>query len=320
MKTSISVVMSVYNGAQYLHKSIESILAQEGVDFEFIIVNDGSNDASGDILRVFARQDNRIRVIEQENMGLTKSLIRGCRKARGKYIARQDVDDISMPGRLKALEDLLNFNKGIVLAFSWTNCIAPGGEIFRRINPSEEIEEITRKLREEMIGIPAHGSVMLRKDAYLRVGGYREEFYYAQDCDLWLRMAWEGKIGCVRKYLYGLGMSPESIPSSRREIQAQFAQFARDCYVVRKRNESESNILDCVSKLRQHAIRNKGEKVSSRDTAITYYLIASELGKKNNLKAAHYYFKAIRTYPFHIRAWRGAMFNMLRRFFIAELA
>ena len=94
MKPSVSVIMSVYNGANHLVKSVESILVQEGVDFEFIIVNDGSTDESGEILEAFARRDNRIRVIEQENTGLTKALIRGCKEARGKYIARQDVDDV----------------------------------------------------------------------------------------------------------------------------------------------------------------------------------------------------------------------------------
>ena len=141
--------------------------------------------------------------------GLTKALIRGCKEARGKYIARQDVDDVSMTGRLKALENILDCNKDMVLAFSWTNCITPNGEIIRCINTSDDIEETTRKLREEMIGIPAHGSVMFSKDAYSRVGGYKKEFYYAQDCDLWLRMAWEGKIGCVKEYLYNLCLSPK---------------------------------------------------------------------------------------------------------------
>ena len=145
MKPCVSVVMSVYNGSVHLAKSVESILPQEGVDFEFIIVNDGSSDGSGEILESYARRDKRIRVIEQENTGLTKALIRGCKEARGKYIARQDVDDISMPGRLKALEEILDCNKDMVLAFSWTNCVTTDGEIVRRINSPDDIEENNQK-------------------------------------------------------------------------------------------------------------------------------------------------------------------------------
>ncbi len=69
MNPSVSVVMSVYNGADHLIKSVESILVQEGVDFEFIIVNDGSTDESEEILAAFARRDNRIHFIEQEITG-----------------------------------------------------------------------------------------------------------------------------------------------------------------------------------------------------------------------------------------------------------
>ena len=77
----VSVVMSVYNGARYLPVAVESILSQDEVDFELIIVNDGSTDESGRALRDYARRDARIRVLEQENAGLTRALIRGCAEA-----------------------------------------------------------------------------------------------------------------------------------------------------------------------------------------------------------------------------------------------
>ena len=81
----VSVVMSVYNGASHLRASIDSILQQDGVDFEFIIVDDGSTDESPSILDDYAARDARIRLIHQENQGLTKALIRGCAEARGKF-------------------------------------------------------------------------------------------------------------------------------------------------------------------------------------------------------------------------------------------
>ena len=74
----ISVVMSVYNGASSFAVTMNSILSQEGVKFEFIVVNDGSTDNSGEILDDYARCDDRVRVIHQGNTGLTRALIRGC--------------------------------------------------------------------------------------------------------------------------------------------------------------------------------------------------------------------------------------------------
>src|SRR5262245_6785124 len=96
----VSVVMSVYNGASNLPATINSILSQEGVALEFIVVNDGSTDKTGEILDDYARRDNRVRVIHQKNTGLTRGLIRGCDAARGEFIARQDAGDISLPERL----------------------------------------------------------------------------------------------------------------------------------------------------------------------------------------------------------------------------
>src|SRR5262245_14778340 len=95
----VSVVMSVFNGEQYLHESINCILNQQGVDFELVIIDDGSIDSTPRILADYARQDARIRLLTQQNMGLTAALIRGCAAARGEFIARQDVDDLSLSNR-----------------------------------------------------------------------------------------------------------------------------------------------------------------------------------------------------------------------------
>ena len=96
----VSVVMSVYNGATDLRTSVDSILSQEGVNLELIVVNDGSTDNSANILQEYAGSDERVRVISQQNQGLTRALVVGCAAARGEYIARQDAGDISLPGRL----------------------------------------------------------------------------------------------------------------------------------------------------------------------------------------------------------------------------
>src|SRR5262245_31636274 len=98
----VSVVMSVYNGASHLAATIDSILSQEEVELEFIVVNDGSTDGSGDILDRYALQDGRVRVTHQGRAGLTRALIAGCEIAKGKFIARQDAGDFSFPSRLKS--------------------------------------------------------------------------------------------------------------------------------------------------------------------------------------------------------------------------
>jgi len=124
----ISVVMSVYNGAKYLRESVESILSQGGVDFEFIIVNGGSTDESGNILGEYAARDDRIRIIEQENTGLTRALIRGCNEGKGKYIARQDAGDVSLPERLKSQAEHFTKEPEAVLVSCGTRFVGSEGE------------------------------------------------------------------------------------------------------------------------------------------------------------------------------------------------
>jgi glycosyltransferase involved in cell wall biosynthesis len=315
----ISVIMSVYNGAKRLRKSVESILSQEDVDFEFVVINDGSTDDSGNILEEYASHDKRLRVMHQENKGLTASLIKGCAEARGKYIARQDADDISMPGRLKALSDFLNQHNDVILAFSWLRCIAPGGEIIQLINPDEPIEKTTEKLRCEMIGVPAHGCVIFRKNAYERAGGYHKEFYYAQDCDLWLRMAWLGNAGCVKNYLYDLHFDLQGISSRCQDMQKQFAELARQCYKARLANESEAALLLQAAALSEQAHRDRDRKISSRNLSLTYYLIGSGLDRQNSEKASVYYKKAIQASPVSLRAWRGIITHYIRRLIMSVL-
>ena len=111
----VSVVMSVYNDEERVGRSIDSILQQTFQDFEFIIINDGSTDGTVQVLDRYADQDSRIRVIHQENTGLTQALIRGCQQVQGQFIARQDSGDLSMPERLQAQSDFLTNHPDVSL-------------------------------------------------------------------------------------------------------------------------------------------------------------------------------------------------------------
>ena len=98
----ISVILPVYNGAPYLDEAIVSILKQTHDNFELIVINDGSTDESLEILEKYAAQDNRIIIINRQNKGLVYSLNEGILKAKGKYIARMDADDVSDISRLES--------------------------------------------------------------------------------------------------------------------------------------------------------------------------------------------------------------------------
>ena len=181
----ISVVMSVYNGSKYLPQSIESVLHQTFSDFEFIIINDGATDDSLEIISNYAEQDERIRIISHENIGLTKSLNNGIALSNTQYIARQDVDDISKPDRLGKQYSVMERESAVAMVASYYELIDENGELLaRRSLPVGE--KLKKRLQKE--NVICHSSAFFRKEVFERIGKYDENFRYHQDHDLWKRM------------------------------------------------------------------------------------------------------------------------------------
>jgi Glycosyl transferase family 2 len=228
----ISIVMSVYNGADRLRETMESVLSQEGVSLEFIVIDDGSTDGSGATLDNYARRDARIRILYQENQGLTHALIRGCEAAKGKYIARQDADDISLPNRLRLQKSVLDQHEDCAFVSCWTSMIGPMDEYLFTSKgkglASSPIRMLSKRGEKWRVidGPTHHGSVMFRREAYVRAGGYRAAFHYAQDWDLWYRLAALGTFAMVERYLYRGRITPDSISSLRRDQQVAYARLS----------------------------------------------------------------------------------------------
>ena len=120
----VSIVMGVYNDEVNLEKTINSILSQTYTDWELLVVNDGSTDNTPFLLNKLARNDERVKIIQQSNMGLTKALIRGCEEAIGEFIARQDSGDISFPTRLEEQVKVLEQDPSVSLVSSFTKFLS----------------------------------------------------------------------------------------------------------------------------------------------------------------------------------------------------
>lgn len=296
----VSVVMSVFNGACYLHASIDSVLAQEGVDFEFIIVNDGSTDETPAILEEYAARDPRIRIIHQENQGLTKALIRGCAEARGEFIARQDADDLSLPGRLAAQVELLRSDDSLVFVSSWAEVIGPCDEPLLLYRRPSDAEAATRLLLEGRTGPPGHGSVMFRRETYERVGGYRPELYYAQDSDLWLRFGLVGRLNYVPQLLYQYRIAAESISGLMHPYKVAFAEIVDELHAARLAGESESPILKWARSL---PIKGSIGGIRKSSVDATSYFIGRCLFSRSDGRALGYFIDCLRANPWFWRAW-----------------
>jgi GT2 family glycosyltransferase len=183
----VSVVLPVYNGERFLTDAVDSILAQTFRDFELIGIDDGSLDGSGEILDRFALADSRVRALRQANAGIIAALTRGLALARGEFIARMDADDVAHPERLARQAAFLDAHPDIAVVGCAVTLIDERGKRIRDVEYPRTPEAVAEFLE---IGAPlAHPAVMMRRDAVLAVGGYREAYRHAEDYDLWLRMA-----------------------------------------------------------------------------------------------------------------------------------
>lgn len=186
----ISVLMCVFNGEKYLAESVESILSQSFRDFEFIIVDDGSTDHSYELLASYARSDERINLLHQPlNLGITPSVKNGLNYCSGKYIARMDQDDISLPLRLQTQYQYLEKHPEIDAIGAGFEFIDSAGNRIVKFPDRESDAMIVRHqmLYHCMLHNP---SVMMKSEYYKKYNeNHLEEAYYgADDYHFWLRM------------------------------------------------------------------------------------------------------------------------------------
>lgn len=215
----ISVVMSTYNRADLLPQAVDSVLGQTMGDFEFIIINDGSKDNTHEILKELAIKDKRIKVLENEgNKGLIYSLNRGLEAARGKYIARMDDDDISLPARFEKQVAYMEQNPDITVLASWFSSkedLSPF--YFQRETDSDKLK------MDILLGFSpiAHPSVLIQR-SFLKKHGivYSEEkeCHSVEDRCLWYEVVQAGgKIGNLPEVLLKVRIHTSNPMSYYRE-------------------------------------------------------------------------------------------------------
>jgi glycosyltransferase involved in cell wall biosynthesis len=296
----VSVVMGVFNGADALPLTLNSVLDQQGCEFELVVVDDGSTDATPRVLEEWAARDARLRVIRQPaNLGLTRALALGCEQAKGALIARQDCGDISLPGRLQRQASLLRANPDTVMAACAVRFIGPAGEpLYVVERPGVELHKgLSGFDLQNIKGPPHHGATMFRRAAYQRAGGYRPAFVVAQDMDLWLRLRELGQCLGDAHIDYEAKLEAGSISASRRSEQFQFAALALDCARARSRGKDDAAILGAPRTGVPAAVRNR-----RLERARFFYFIGSCLRKNDRATARRYYWKSFAEHPLLFKA------------------
>lgn len=294
---NISVVMSVYNNQDTLPAALESVLSQKGVELEFIAVNDGSTDRSAEILDAAAARDSRLKIIHKKNEGLTRALIEGCSAASAPWIARQDADDISMPGRLRAqLDRALQSDSPVLISCGAVYRTPEGIELF----PVVPATDLNKKILEQIESPCPHGAAFFSQSAYEAVGGYRPEFYYAQDLDLFTRLAKFGVVASVPDVLYAYTFSPYSISTHSSAMQNEFREL-----IARSDAAALQEASDLSQQIRAGAVRKA-------DPFAGLYFIGSCLLRKNSREAAEYFRRALAVRPCSVKTWLKLALALVR--------
>jgi len=221
---TISVVMPTYNtNVSVLREAVDSILAQTFRDFEFLIIDDGSTNESVAYLNTLA--DPRIRIIRNEtNIGVTKSLNIGFREARGKYIARMDSDDISVPERFEKQLAFMESHPDVIVCGAFTKDFTDKPSADQRVGVKKGIEDM-ESYRVRMLFVnpgPTHPTAFFNREMLIRHNiYYDEELVYAQDYGMWMTVSRYGRVCILPEVLLFRRMSDNRISNVHREKQIE---------------------------------------------------------------------------------------------------
>lgn len=219
----VSIVMPAYNCAWCIDRALDSVRAQQFRDFELIVVDDGSTDDTPGLL---ARRGAELRVIRQDNAGMSAARNAGIAAARGEYIAFLDSDDWWRPAKLAQQVDLLDRCPDLGFCSHTTELQSPDGEILGHWGgPEAEDGLVARLLSGHSAVAGGASSVMVRRSLLERTGGFDATLRGAEDTDLWIRLAAAGRYACLPDAQVVVTRNPHSVSRNREAMR----QGALDC-------------------------------------------------------------------------------------------
>lgn len=296
----ISIVLCVYNGEAYLRQAIDSVLRQSYSAFELLLIDDGSADSTLEILRQFEKADRRCRVLTGPNQGLIGSRNMGIAHARAEFIALMDADDICMPQRLSTQLRFLQAHPDCVAVGSQVLLIDPDARPIKPMRVNITHKEIDTALMTGRGGAIVNPSAMIRKSAFMQVGGYENDYLHAEDMDLFLRLAEVGELANIPEILLHYRQHPASIGYQHAKTQHTSALQATKAASQRR------NIHPDPSTKRPLP---QAEQTSLVDVHTKWAWWALSAG--NLATARHHGFQALRMQPFRTSNLR-LLFCLLR--------
>ena len=235
---AVSVLMPVHNAERYLAAAVESVRSQSFSDWELVLVDDGSTDASGTIIGRFAAEDPRLRVIRQPKAGIVAALNAGLEACGADLVARMDADDLCHPNRLAEQIAFLQAHPDVVAlgtAFRLIDADGRHGPVLHQPTSHEAIAEALRHG-----SCLAHPTVMMRKAAVIEAGGYREPLRHAEDYDLWTRLVDRHRLANLSACLLDYRVHPGQVSWEQAELQTIRTLATKALWAERRASRCDS--------------------------------------------------------------------------------
>lgn len=315
----ISVLLPIYNGGSDLLKAVQSILAQDLPDFEIIAINDGSSDHSAEVLNSIA--DPRLKVFHQDNSGLAATLNRALSLASSNLVARQDQDDLSMPGRFSAQWKYMDLHEDCSL-------LGTAAEIWEGDNPTSRAHDHpidhAQLSFELLFNNPfVHSSVMMRRDFVLSLGGYTVDpaRQPPEDYELWSRMARSGQVANLAEHLLVYREVPSSMsrtgpnPFLNRLVLLSSENIAFACGLATP--DETTNDIAALTHSAYHLLSSKPNLAKMKECIIKAAKGISEDNKDINQRLSTHLHRIEYQWLIHRGnlGWARSKFSRLKKFF-----
>ena len=260
----VSVVIASYNTEKYLGQSIESVLNQSYQNLELIVVDDGSTDATSELIEPY-RSDSRLRYVYQDNAGQSNARNQGVRLAKGDLIAFNDADDIWYPSKLEKQVPVMARSENVALVYTGRDRIdSEGNPIEHRLPTQYRGANLCERLFERNF-VPCN-TCLIRKAVFERLGGFNEQLERSEDWDLWLRLAAEYEIDFVPDRLAAKRFWPNQISRDMRRVATARQQIVRSFWKSHP-NSVSRQIVDHAHAMNErmlaHAEVDQGNRLSA---------------------------------------------------------
>lgn len=298
----VSVLLPVYNGERYLVSAVQSVLSQTFADFELLVLDDGSMDGTAGVCQQLAARDSRVRVRRRENRGLVATLNELIGMARGSLLARMDADDICHPERFARQVEFLRQHAEVVCVGTEVEMIDEASRLLTRLrlpHTDADIQEAALKGHTPLF----HPSVMMRTSVVRKVGGYRHEFYTAEDLDLWLRLGEAGRLANLPDALLRYRLHSQSLSGSNAELQREAAR--RSCAAAWDRRGLTDRVFTA-----EEGWRPGNDAQSRLKYALRFGWWA--FGSGQRWTSMHYAMRAVAAAPWSIEGWRLALCALVK--------